>query len=241
MAHLSLSCLSGQEMIGTTGGLSIPTAEMNPSGTFMTGINFVGEGSIQGYDLTAQEDCWNFEYNTGIYYLNFTPFSWLEISLKNTMLKSRLDRYYHDKGDYYYERTDRSLSFRVKALDEGEYWPAVVLGINDPYQETGRGIYCSYYGVCTKHFHLKGLGLNLVPTIGYAQPYKHSKMYDGVFGSIKVSLDALSNCAILAEYDTHHFNLGLQTLLFNHLGIYAFTTGFQNFNCGIHYQYTIKY
>ena len=235
------SRVMAQDMLGTTGGLNIPTAEMQPSGTFMGGINFVGKGIIQGEMTDRSDDCWRFEYNTGIYYLNFTPFSWLEVTLRETMLRSKYSKHNEYLGEYKYRRSDRSMSFRVRPLKEGLLWPAIVIGTNDPWKDTGHNIYCSAYAVASKHIHLKSLASTWLVTLGYAKSFNSATTYDGLIAGLKYTPDFFKEGSVLVEYDTQGFNVGLHARLWHHLGLYAFTREFTNFNCGIRYEYTIKY
>ena len=56
-----------QYSLGTVGGLNIPTAEMNETGTLMVGGNFLPDRMNP------------FGYNTGNYFANFTLFSFVEL------------------------------------------------------------------------------------------------------------------------------------------------------------------
>lgn len=232
---------SAQQMLGTTGGFNIPTAEMQPSGTFMGGINYIGNGMIIGEVNNKSDECWNFDYNTGLFYLDFTPFSWLEVSFRETMLRSKVSKYGEIFDDYKYKRTDRSISFRVRPLEEGQYWPAIVIGANDPWQDTGHGVYCSAYAVASKHIHFKSIASEFMVTLGYAKAIKNARNYDGIMAGLKYTPDFYRDGSLMVEYDSQGVNVGIQARLFNHLGLFAFTREFSVFNCGIRYEYTIKY
>lgn len=241
LTALSATSALSQQMIGTTGGLNIPTAEMKPSGTFVGGINYISEGMLVGEAITHHDDCWAFNYNTGLYYLDFTVFPWLEVSFRQTMLRSRYTQMGDVLDDYEYQRTDRSISVRVQPLREGKYWPSIVIGANDPWKDTGHNIYASAYAVASKHLHVAPIASDFMLTVGYIHNLNNSRMYKGVFAGLKYTPDFCPEASLLVEYDTQGVNVGLQARLFRHLGLYAFTREFSDFNCGIRYEYTIKY
>lgn len=230
--------IHAQELLGNTGGMNIPTAEMLPSGTFRCGVNYMGEGVVTA-ELGNNDHRWQFEYNTLNYFLNMTVFDWLEVTFRETVLESNS----YGKFDDYklFREQDRSVTAKVHVLREGRYCPAIALGVNDPYSFTGHHVYASAWGVMTKHFHSARLATTLTATLGYAKGFDNSQMYDGLLAGIRLTADALPQASLLAEYDTQGFNLGLQATLFRHVGLYAFTREFQSFSAGIKYQTTLKF
>ena len=233
--------LQAQQMIGTTGGFNIPTAEMQPSGTFLGGINYIGKGMIAGENTKRADDCWNFEYNTGLFYFNFTPFSWLEVSFGETMLRSKYTKYNKPLDDYEYQRTDRLMTFRVRPLKETTFLPAIVIGANDPWQDTGHNVYSSAYIVGSKHIHSRLLASEWLVTLGYAKSFDKADTYNGILGGIKYTPDFWKEGSLSIEYDSKGVNVGLQARFFHHISLFAFTRDFSIFNAGIRYEYTIKY
>ena len=67
-----------QMLIGTQGMINAPTADMNDAGTFVGGLSFVPKQM----ELVAGN------FDTGIYYMDFTPFKWLELTFRETLLKT---------------------------------------------------------------------------------------------------------------------------------------------------------
>ena len=57
--------VSAQDLIGTSGLINIPTADMQPDGTFDGGARWMSPAAL--HDLV--------NYDTGLYYVRFTPFS----------------------------------------------------------------------------------------------------------------------------------------------------------------------
>lgn len=70
------SGIKAQYTMGTTGMMNIPTAEMQQTGTFMIGGNYLPE------ELNP------FKYNSGNYFVNITFFSFLELNYRCILLKS---------------------------------------------------------------------------------------------------------------------------------------------------------
>lgn len=223
---LLTTSMRAQRVLGTRGLMNIPTAEMHPAGTFDGGASLVQK------QLTADD----YDYYTGIYYIDFTPFSFMEITLRETLLKT----WKGDKHGFYQQ--DRSSTLRVQPLRhrEGKWLPDVVLGVNDIYSERGGSYYTAVYGVLTEHIPLKGIG-RLAVTAGYAKPFDIGDSYDGVFGGFSFSPELMPRLQFMAEYDTRAFNAGATVLLWNHLNVTCFTREFKGVNGTLGYQYTIKY
>ena len=74
---MTSSLVHAQYSIGTTGQLMIPTAEMQETGTFMGGANFLPE------QLTPSV----FSFPTMNYFVDMTLFSFIEFTYRMTLLK----------------------------------------------------------------------------------------------------------------------------------------------------------
>ena len=213
----------GQIIIGTTGLMNTPTADMRPAGTFDGGASWAHKELL--HDRT---------YNMGIFYISFTPFSWMEISFRESTMK-------WEKNSKKYNNLDRSTTVRICPLPEGKYWPSVVLGGNDIYSLTKKGSkYACFFGVATKHIEFPHFGIFGI-SAGYAKPHKKGTAYDGVFGGLSFSPAFLPEMKVMGDYDTRGFNVGASALLFRHLNLTCFTNEFKGVNGTISYQYTIKY
>ena len=132
--------VSAQDMIGTTGLINVPTADMQPDGTFDGGARWAGQAAY--HDLI--------NYDTGLYYVRFTPISFFEFTFRETLLKTQ----HSVKKTWNYYQQDRSSTIRVRPLAErsGKWWPSIIFGVNDLYSAYGNSFYAGYYGVVTKHF-----------------------------------------------------------------------------------------
>ena len=217
---------TAQTVIGTTGLMNVPTADMRPAGTFDGGASFIQK------ELLYKKD-----YNTYLYYVSFTPFSWMEITLRETLLKTRKSSTDPKVGFY---QQDRSSSLRLRPLKEGKYWPAVVIGANDFYSDRGGSKYACFYGVMSKHLPIKSVGV-VEATAGYARHHQKGTTYDGVMGGVSFAPAFFPDMRVMGEYDTDGCNFGLGAFLFRHLNVTCFTREFKGINATVSYQYTIPY
>ena len=69
--------VSAQTVIGTPGLMNVPTAEVRDAFTFD------GGASLMQKELQAEA----MHYNTGLYYVNFAPFSFFDVTLRETLIK----------------------------------------------------------------------------------------------------------------------------------------------------------
>ena len=208
------SGIKAQYTMGTTGMMNIPTAEMQQTGTFMIGGNYLPE------ELNP------FKYNSGNYFVNITFFSFLELNYRCILLKSD---YMAKKPKF--NQQDRSLSVRLRPLKEGKYWPAIVIGSNDPFKDKGYNYFASVYGVATKSFMIGEH--RLAATAGYYYPLSKDKytLQDGIFGGLSYTPSFCKPLSIMAEYDSDGFNVGAAAKLWKHLSLNVFTREFRGNHC----------
>ena len=216
-----------QTVIGTPGLMNIPTAEIRKGGTFD------GGASLMQKELQSE----TMHYNTGLYYINFAPFSFFDITLRETLVKS-----YKSSGEYGFYQQDRSLTLRVQPIREkdGCWWPSILIGSNDFYSPHGDSYYAAVYGVMTKTLPIKGLGKFAI-TAGYTKPIRKGVLYSGVFGGISVSPYFAPMLRVMGEYDTRGVNVGIGVHLFRHLNLTCFTREFKGISATISYQHTITF
>lgn len=215
-----------QTVIGTNGMMNVPTADMHQAGTFDGGASVIQKELL--YDK---------DYTTYLYYVSFTPFSWMEITLRETFIKCQKSPSNPKMGFY---QQDRSSSVRLQPLKEGDYWPAVVVGGSDFITDYGASPYACVYGVMSKHFPVTNIGTFEV-TVGYSHPIKSGFTYDGVMGGLTFVPAFFPDMRLMGEYDTKGYNVGISAFLFRHLNVTCFTREFKGFNATISYQFTIKY
>jgi len=221
--------VSAQTVLGTPGLMNIPTAEVRKGGTFD------GGASLMQTDLQSD----NMKYYTGLYYINFSPFSFFDLTLRWTLIKCQKSPTDPDVGFY---QQDRSLTLRIQAIREreGKWWPSVLIGSNDFFSSHGDSYYGAVYGVVTKHFPVKGVG-TFSATAGYSKSIHMGVLYDGPFGGGSFSPAFAPMVRVMGEYDTRGFNVGIGAQLFRHLNLTCFTREFKGVSATISYQYTITF
>ena len=116
LISMTTSLVHAQYSIGTTGQLMIPTAEMQETGTFMGGANFLPE------QVTPSV----FSFPTMNYFVDMTLFSFIEFTYRMTLLKMTTAT-----GRTGYHNQDRSNTIRIRPIKESRYFPAVVVGGDD--------------------------------------------------------------------------------------------------------------
>lgn len=226
MLVLCMNCTAyAQKVLGSMGLMNIPTADMYESKTFVGGANYIAN-NLLGYDFPT--------YN---YFVGFTPFPFVELTFRSTLLKMRDEL----PSDSYCEQ-DRSFTIRVCPLQErADRWcPGIVLGSNDFFSNMGHSYYSTVYGVATKHFGIVD-AVTLGCSVGYSKAIDAGKVYDGVFCGVDICPVAYNSLHVMAEYDTSGFNYGVQLNLLKHWNLIVFTRAFNDVSAGFTYQYTIKY
>ena len=217
-----------QTVIGTPGLMNVSTAEIREGGTFDGGVSFMQR------ELLPKE----MDYNTWLYYVNFAPFSFVDVTLRETLLKYPSS----SNPEPHFCQQDRSLSVRLLPVKErvGRWWPSVLVGANDFYSDQGGSYYACVYGVVTKTFAFEGVG-TLSASVGYSRPIREGIIYDGVFGGVSFSPAFAQMVRVMGEYDTQGVNIGLGAQLFRHLNLSCFTREFKGISATASYQYTIPY
>ena len=211
-----------QSLLGTTGWLNIPSAEMQEDGTFYIGGSYINSEFIDAYG-TGKYDCLT-------YYADITFLPFLEVSFGNTRLLNF-------PGETY--TVDRRFSFRFRALRERKYIPAIVIGAHDlytsiPSESKTNQYFSSIYIVATKHIPVKKSEFGV--TIGYGFDVFQNNQFIGFFGGVSFSPGFYRPLKFIAEYDGKGFNLGGNVLLFKHLFVYAMLQDVQYFSGGLAYR-----
>lgn len=219
-----------QMLIGTQGMINVPTADMNDAGTFVGGLSFVPKQM----ELVAGN------FDTGIYYIDFTPFKWLELTFRETLLKTtKIENGVTKKGFY---QQDRSTTVRLRPIKENDksLLPSVVVGVNDIYSDHGSSRYTCAYGAVTKHLAVASAG-TVGLHAGYAYKYDTGVVYDGVFGGVDFRPSFCRDFRAMVEWDSQGLNFGLHAAILRHVNLMVFTRQFNSVGAGVSYQYTIRY
>lgn len=205
--------LGAQNIMGTTGLVTIPTARMQNDGTLSAGISYIDRKHQEYFEGTKDiANAW----------INFTFLPFLELAV-------RLNRPLNYPYKTYTYSFDRTPMFRLRALKERKYIPAIVLGIHDMASTSNSGTvyFNATYIVLSKR--LNDFDIHL----GYAPPIMKARYYqlNGLFGG--VSYIPHKNISLLAEYDTKTVNAGVHFEFFKHFGINLSTIKFDSFAAGM--------
>lgn len=239
-----------QIVMGNTGLINIPTADMKPEGTFVGGATFLPKSYL---------DSWH-NYNTGMYYITLTPLPWVELTFRETLQKGTqqisVPPYVNEEGalvigevkpgKYGFHFQDRSYSLRLAPLFwvKNKWVPKLVIGTNDPWSDHGGSYYSCLYGVTTETLDFDKIGKFGV-SAGYFKSlndrFGETKAYKGAFAGISYKPAFYDKLMVSADYDTKGVNLGANVILFNHWNIYAYERDFKKFGFGMSYQYTIDF
>ena len=208
-------------LLGTTGYLNIPSADMHEDGTFYFGGSFINQAYIDSYQ--------GGEYDAMTYFLDLTFLPFMEVSFGSTRLLNYT-------GEWY--TVDRRVSFRVRPLRERKYIPAIVIGAHDLYtsipkeNETNQ-YFSSLYIVATKNIPVRGSEFGV--TLGYGIQAFSNNQFLGLFGGVSFSPGFYRPMKFIAEYDGKGVNLGLNAMFFKHLFVYVMMHEFQYPSGGISY------
>lgn len=214
---------SAQISSGTTGLLNIPTAEMQTSGTFMFGGNYLPEA------FTSEELC----FNTANYYFNITFLPFLELTYRMTFLKMNDDDL--SLNNIWDNNQDRTFGLRMRLLNEKKYLPAFVIGGNDVLRSD---YFSKWYAVASKTIVFNEN--RVAVTLGAAINDFSNSQSARPFAGIELSPKICKQLSLIAEYDTDAFNMGASVLLFNHLYMNAFVYDYQNIMGGFAYKIYLK-
>lgn len=225
----TLPILKAQQLLGSTGLLNIPTADMKPAATFTGGASVFSKDVMHG----------TYNNGTGLYHVSFTPFPFVEGTLRETFVT--VQRYNAAKEKVMYYNQDRSSTIRVRPIAErpNRWWPSVVIGTNDIYA-IGDSPYSAIYAVATKHFNLGRIG-RVGLTLGYSDLIRGGNVYNGAFGGIDYQPLPNQPLHIMADYDTRGFNVGVSGQLWKAMNFFAYTTELKGWALGLSYQHTIKF
>ena len=237
----------------TTGLLQMPTATMEPSGTFMITNNYLNWH-------TLHPRYWGY-YNTFAYGFDITFFSRLEIAYVCTIIDGKRVENPSERSKIMFNQ-DRHFSVKAQLLKEGEIFswtPSIAVGACDPlsgtdsgYREqsaegSGSGFFNRYYVVASKHFDTK------IGTIGAHLGYQYTGRVIMNYNSPALAVDwkpiwvtqwespIINDIDIIAEYDGRTINTGLITTLFNnHFDVMLELNALLHFMAGIRFKMVLK-
>jgi len=190
---------------GLEGLMHTPTAEMFARGSGRVGMSYLDR------DFVATR----FGQECHAYSVAYTPLDWAEASFTGIVRKT---------GNTVYQ--DRMMSFKLRPLEEGKWWPAIVLGSNDPLttvhtssDQDNNGHNANVFLAVSKHFFAKGqLGVH-----AGARYYikKSNRKWNGIFAG--VSYRPAPWARVMAEWDGNEVNVGADVKLFKFLHLQGMT------------------
>ncbi|MBN1894328.1 YjbH domain-containing protein [bacterium] len=196
-----------QSLMGTTGLVMIPTAELAGDGEVFFGVN----GGNRQYNVLHPGKFHHYSYFATLGYLPF-----LEVSL-------RLTRDYHFSWSFGDEGLgDRMASVRLKLMGETRYRPSIVLGVHDilsAFEKSTVVYFNALYLVGSKHIHPLGSQFRLGLHMGYGSDQMEARRheYTGWFGGI--SIEVVSRLTLMMEHDSEKFNGGAEVQFFDRIRI----------------------
>ncbi|MDH6342479.1 hypothetical protein M2134_001354 [Parabacteroides sp. PM6-13] len=222
-----LQGLKAQQYTGMTGLIHTPSAEMNDAGTARIGAHFLHEAFSPA----------PMDYPTGSYYLNITPFSWIELAYTCTLLKGESAPGYEEKIGYTHQ--DRYFSLKLRPLKEGKWWPAIALGTNDPIgtygTKKGSLYFSNFYVAASKRVYL---GRNELAAHVAWRTFRrdYNAKWEGFTGGLTFRPAFAPNLRVIAEYTGHEVNVGFDYLLWKHFLLQISFQQGKQFSGGICYQ-----
>lgn len=217
LLFISLREHNAQTIEGTSGLFFIPSAEIQKDGQLTLGASFVDKEliSFSGYKKDA------FTPYLSVSYLPFAEFA-----IKIT----RIINYEGNRQGI----GDRTFSARIRFLEEGEFIPAVLIGMHDIMTVFGGTEAIrnnAFYFVSTKNIKIDSKILdNVMLNAGYGADWFEAQNHNfvGLFGGVSFRL--LDHIELMTEYDGKYTNGGIRLKLFDHLSLLAGALRFKNFS-----------
>ena len=240
----------GQFFDCSSGLLQCPSAEMNPSGTFMITNNFLNKHTLST----------RWGYHTFGYGFNITIFSRIEVTYAMAIFDGKRHPNPSER-DLIMFNQDRHFSTKLLVLREGEFqrdWvPSLAVGVCDPvsgYKGGGsyiegdvttntNGFFNRMYIVATKHFNTP-YGV-LAGHLGYQWNLREDPRYNAPCAAVSwdpVWLDReFVSVKLIAEYDARTFNVGLIASLYHdHFDLMFDLQAMKWVTAGIRYKLILK-
>jgi hypothetical protein len=207
-----------QSLTGTTGLISIPTAEMPADGTVALGVNLL-DRRYHRYDYPGYD-----HHPAMVQFASICFLPFVEVGLRLTRVT----------GVPRQALGDRMVSLRVRLRKESTHLPALVLGAHDL---VGTRRFHTIYAVASKEVATLSVAGRLGLHAGYGgdplslrSPRGHA--LTGGFGGI--SLAPAPWGSLFAEYDTEHVNAGARLRVWR-VAVLAAAQNLNGFSAGISY------
>lgn len=215
---------AGISLLGTSGLLNVPTAEILPDREFRFGFNYIQKP----YAILGHPDHSNTAYYCSIGYLPF-----LEISLRITRIVNW--------KEYTLPIGDRMASFRVRLTKEKKLLPAIAFGIQDVMSLVDDKASCHFnalYLVGSKTlllpFDMK-TGVHLGIGTNWMKANEHHLA--GIFGGLDLRINKFVN--LMAEHDTEKINLGAKFTFLSRIHLIIAFLNAESFSGGINLSFKL--
>lgn len=215
--------LPAQQIIGASGLLRSPSADMYPDGTAIIGGNYLNQEVLPA----------TFNYNSGNYFIGVTFLPFMEIEYICTIMKLK-DGHINQ---------DRSLSVKFRLLTEKKWYPSIALGGNDVYsfgdaKKNANNYFSNFYIALTKHLYIKK------EEIGFHIAYRNflrpdNALRNGLTGGITYRPHFYTPLQFIAEYASRQINIGADILLFKHISLLAMLQNGKYFSGGISFHFLL--
>jgi len=184
-------------------------------------------------------------FNTFNYGIAVTIFSWFEASYTLTLF------YMHKNYDVLqpegYYNQDRRFNIKFRPLNEGKYWPAIAIGVDDVGRfnkindgNNNNNYFQNIYGVISKNFivHDHELGVH----IGYRYyPSNKNENRTGAFAGLTYRPAFYYPLRFMAEYDGINTSIGADVLLWKQYFIQVGLIHREGFFGDLSYHYKIPF
>jgi hypothetical protein len=216
-----------QALNGTTGLVTIPTADIASDGNFIFGFSLLDK---------RFNEYWPGKYHQSGYFLTAGYLPFIEVSFRLTR-SFGAPKGTHGLGD-------RMTSIRFKLTGESAHFPSIALGIHDvlsALESTEAIRHNALYLVASKRWTRTGFPLRLGAHLGFGADWMKARRHEfvGPFGGI--SLEHRSGCALLAEHDTEKVNAGLRFRLFGRVQILLALMRLESFSGAVSYQLALEH
>lgn len=217
---------AAQSLIGITGLVTIPTAQMSQDKEIQLGLNWA-DYMLPNIDPDNQ-------YRKIAIYVTIGYLPFLEISPRITRML-----------DYPESQAigDRMVSVKLRLFGESSLFPSIVLGANDFLAVFGGfGIsnnFNSLYMSASKTFQFQSLINNIELHAGYGVDWVNARQrqFIGLFGGVLLS--PMPGIAFMLEHDSDKFNCGMRISIFKRLEFLVALLGFDNLSGGLSYKFRL--
>jgi len=215
-----------QSLTGTTGLITIPTAEIPKDREISFGTSWLNKKYFVLYDYYQE-----YHGMANFITLGYLPF--LEISARLTRI---LD------SPRPQSIGDRMVIVRLSPFKENAFFPSVVLGAHDfvwQIREKPSNNFNALYLVASKNFRFESFVNSIGFHLGYGTDWREARHHQfvGLFGGISLSPSPF--IALMLEHDTEKFNCGMRMSILDHLEILVALLNFDTLSGGISYKFKL--